>query len=733
MRTWCTMPLIRVLHVDDEPEIGDLTATFLEREDDRFEVQTATSAAEGLDSIRDRPPDCLVSDYDMPGQDGIKFLQRVREECPELPFILFTGKGSEEIASDAISAGVTDYLRKGSGTDQYELLANRITNAVSQVRTEQQLEEERQRFQVLFDRLSQATVEVEYRDDEPIVERVNPAFEDTFGYDADDIVGDSLDTHIVPEDRTDEATQINQCVQDGASLDSEEVTRQSADGPRRFLLQNAVYDDGSGGFAIYTDITGRKEREREVERQNTRLRALFEHFPEPTLTYTYQNGEPRIAAVNGAFVETFDCERETALGEHVDELVVPPDRREEARRIDDRVNAGELIDEELRRQAGDELGDFRLRNIRLPDDENIDGYAVYADITAYKERERELERQNDLFRKAQDIANVGAWEYDTTTDSLTWSAQMCDIHDLPEGTEPTVEKGLDFYHPNDRPIVRDAVRGASENGESYDIEVRLTTANNETRWVRTRGDPQTENGSIARVRGTMQDITERKERERELRRQNERLDEFVSVVSHDLRSPLTVAEGHLELAEEACESPHLARAAEAIDRSQALIEDMLTLARGEDTVGSPEAVSLSALAEECWQVIPGDEATLTVDASRTISADRSRLRQLLENLFANAVEHGGTNTTVRVGDLTDGFYVADDGVGIPDGADDDIFETGDSIAENGTGFGLRVVEQIGDAHGWEIRVTDSDDGGTRFEITGVDIVEEKHQSDSRYL
>ncbi len=108
---------IRVLHVDDDPDFGDLTATVLEREDERFVVETATTATEGLDSMWDRPPDCIVSDYDMPELDGIEFLERVREEYPEMPFILFTGKGSESVASQAISAGVTDYLEKTTGSN----------------------------------------------------------------------------------------------------------------------------------------------------------------------------------------------------------------------------------------------------------------------------------------------------------------------------------------------------------------------------------------------------------------------------------------------------------------------------------------------------------------------------------------------------------------------------------------------------------------------------------------
>jgi CheY-like chemotaxis protein len=121
---------IRILHVDDEPEFAELVAAYLERADDRCEVETATGPRDGLATLADAPFDCVVSDYDMPGMDGIAFLERVRETHPELPFILFTGKGSEEVASDAISSGVTDYLQKETGTDQYTVLANRIVNAV---------------------------------------------------------------------------------------------------------------------------------------------------------------------------------------------------------------------------------------------------------------------------------------------------------------------------------------------------------------------------------------------------------------------------------------------------------------------------------------------------------------------------------------------------------------------------------------------------------------------------
>ncbi|GGL45299.1 hypothetical protein GCM10009037_30920 [Halarchaeum grantii] len=138
---------IDVLHVDDDLSFGELVATFLERENEEFTVTTETSVTDGLKVLNHERPDCIVSDYEMPEQDGLDFLKQVRDTYPELPFILYTGKGSEEVASDAISAGATDYLQKQSGTDQYTLLANRIRNAVDRYHSQSELERERSRME----------------------------------------------------------------------------------------------------------------------------------------------------------------------------------------------------------------------------------------------------------------------------------------------------------------------------------------------------------------------------------------------------------------------------------------------------------------------------------------------------------------------------------------------------------------------------------------------------------
>ena len=147
---------VRVLHADSEPDFADLAAMHLEREREAFDVCTATSATEGVEYLTTESVDCVVSDYDMPGMDGLEFLDTVREKYPDLPFILFTGRGSEEIASEAISAGVTDYLNKETGTEQYAVLANRIDNAVSQYRSERDLRASTERLRKLYGGITDA-------------------------------------------------------------------------------------------------------------------------------------------------------------------------------------------------------------------------------------------------------------------------------------------------------------------------------------------------------------------------------------------------------------------------------------------------------------------------------------------------------------------------------------------------------------------------------------------------
>jgi len=454
---------VELLHVDDDRSVLDLTGSFLETELDRVEVTTTTDPDGVISHLDAGTFHCVISDYDMPGRNGLEVLCDVRDEYPDLPFVLYTGKGSEEIAAEAINAGVTGYLQKG-GPDQIRRLANRVEHAA-----------------------------VEYR------------------------------------------SQI------------------------------------------------------ESERYSTVLKAL--DYP----TYVV-NEDAEFEYVNEAFVDLTGHDRNEIIGSSPGLIKTRPD----------------------------------------------------------------VEKANE--KLAEIVSSTGPVRQKFRVDIQTRDGGVVPCYD----------------HMAALP---------------FDEEFR---------------------GSV----GILRDASEEQQRREELLRQNERLEEFTSVVSHDLRTPLNNAAVAAELARAEGAEEHFDRLESEHERMQQMIQDLLRLARNGRTVSETEPIDVIGVASEAWESFgfAADEVELP-DCELIVDGDPPRIRQLVENLMRNAVDHGRSPVTVTVGKHADGFYVSDDGPGIENSRADEVFEPGFTTASDGTGFGLTIVKRIADAHGWNIDVAESDAGGARFEFT----------------
>ncbi|WP_436934052.1 response regulator [Halovenus marina] len=459
---------IRVLHVDDDPTICELTSEVLTDHSDRIEVTTTTDPAEALDIVESASIQCVVSDYEMGEMDGLELLTDVRTAHPDLPFILFTSKGSEEVASDAISAGVTDYLQKGTGVDQYTVLANRIENVVEKYRAEQNLQ----------------------------------------------------------------------------------------------------------------------QSEAELRRKSKMLDVILDHVP---LHIYMKDEEARHTWVSDYFMG-----------------------------------------------SNDQIG--------KTDPEYFDQ----------------------------------------------------------EWAEETYQEELEIIETGE-PIIKQ---------ERYDPARDMWVLNSKVPW-------KDDDGEVVGLVGATWDITERKEMQIELEHQKERLETLMGALSHDMRNTLQLAQTNLTLYSNQGDQTHLETLERTHERMEQILNDTLTLARNGKSIGETEPVDLETIAEKSWATVDTQGATLVVDGTLSFEADRSRLQQLFENLFHNAVQHAGENVTITVGANDASFYVEDDGAGVPPEERETIFEVGYTTSDDGTGFGLAIVEAVTSAHGWEITIEDGDEGGARFVIDGV--------------
>jgi PAS domain S-box-containing protein len=474
---------IRVLHVDDDPEIVDLAATFLRREDDRLDVTSAETAEEALDRVRQGDVHCLISDYHLPDVDCAEFVDAVHDVDPDLPFILFTGRDRARIDAE-IESAITAYLQKGSGTERYEQLATDILTAVND--------------------------------------------------------GDRVDT-----------------------------------------------DGGS------------------------------ESSPQPSL------GDLDLGA------------KETVLANAVDTV--------------------------------------------------RDGFFV-------------LDRDRSVVYWNESIPGVTGYD----------NAEI-------DGMDPTT-----FFAPDDRERIVDAIDEAFETGQAT-VEAVVQRRDGGEVPVEFRGSRLTdETGTTVAVAGVARDVSDRAAYERELERQNERLEELISAVSHDLRNPLNVISGRIQLAREMDDAEeHFEAVERSTDKMATLIDDLVTLARKGKPVEETQTVALATLVDKVWRDTEAPDASLDVATDRRLRADEDRLRRLLEQLLDNAVRHGGDDVSITVDDVADGFYVADDGPGIPEGDRDRLLEYGETTEQAASGLGLALVRRIAEAHGWTMAITDGRAGGTRVEITGL--------------
>ncbi|WP_423995934.1 PAS domain-containing protein [Halorubrum trapanicum] len=270
---------------------------------------------------------------------------------------------------------------------------------------------------------------------------------------------------------------------------------------------------------------------------------------------------------------------------------------------------------------------------------------------------------------------------------------------------------LGYVHPDDRERVTERFyRALTDPDAAPTLEYRYRTADGDWVWLESRTRSLPADSPVGELLINSRDVSERKERERRLTDRNERLDRFASIVSHDLRNPLSVIRGSIEMARLRGETEPLDRGERAVDRIDQLVSELLTLARQGTGMDEPTEFDLASVARDAWETAAeGDDAGLVVARDARMYGDRGRMRQALENLFRNATEHGvpddgNDDLTVLVTATDGGFLVADDGTGIDPDHRESVFDSGFTTRADGTGYGLDIVREVVESHGWRVEL-----------------------------
>lgn len=616
---------VEVLVIDDDSSFSEMTGTFLEQVTDSFEVVTCNSGEEGIEYFEENSVDCIVCDYEMPGLDGLEVLERVRE-LSVVPFILFTGCGSEQVASEAFSKGATDYLQKGGKKSTFELLANRIEQYVEKQALYDEQARVRKEKNLLLDRVNDGFISFDEEFEvmhlnERGVSLVSEAADEQFSY--DDIVGENLWELVPRAVGTQFEREYRLALETGSNREFETFYE---DLEKWFEVR--VFPSDNGLSVFVRDITEKKLAEQMNKAESEVLFDLYgiasnaELSSEERLSRAVQLGRNFLGVSFGFVTQIQNGQQKITIAEN---LVENPE-------LD--VGAKCPIEETYCQHVLNQQGVLTI-------DSASDMGSVITDV-AYERFDLESYMSQKVY----------------VNDELYGTICFADF-----------EEQADEFTANELAIVE-----LLAGWIGYELE--------------------------------------RLENRKELKKQNQRLDAFAGIVSHDLRNPLSVAEGYLELERDERDSENLEKVSGAHNRMNGMISELLEFARSSDAVADVGQVSIKDMAEEAWTNIQSDESELVVDTELVVDADCGKLLNVFENLFRNSIEHNTAPVTATVGELEsgNGFYIADNGQGLPESEELFSYQKDRQVR-----LGLLITQEIVEAHGWSIEQV-SCENGARFEV-----------------
>ena len=717
---------IRALYVDDESTLLELCKMFLERSGD-FTVTIATNAPEAIQILGQERFDAIVSDYQMPEMDGIDFLKQVRATDKSIPFIIFTGKGREEIAVEAFENGADFYIRKGGEPKaQFAELSHKTKKAVEVRRAEEDLRRSNERYQMVFENTGTAMVVIE---EDTTISMANTEFAHITGMPREQIVGKMRWTQfVVKEDLERMLAQHAIRRKNGeAALKHYEFRANRPDGDIRNISMNIEIIPGTKkSIASLLDITEYKKSELALRESEERFRSLFESTLD-MIQIIRPDGS--FLHVNPAWKKILGYSDDDIRTMSVFDIFHPDSLRHCSIKFHELLGgSAEALNIEAQFLTKDKKTISVEGNCspKLKDGTVVSIRGIFHNVTERKRAEDALRESEEQYRTlAANLPEIvyrvylkehGRMQFfnDQVT-ALTGYRES----ELTQGTICSIEP---LIHPDDRERVVAAVEKAITERGIFAVEYRLLHKDGSIRSFNERGRIiYGDDNEPLYIDGIIHDITEQKALHDVVSLANKKLNLLASITRHDIINQLSALNGYLELSRDLLHDPeklepfitkqqNIARTIEAQIRFTKDYQDLGVKApewqNVHDSVArAQESLSLRGITVET------DRPTLEVFADPLIT-------KVFYNLMDNAVRHGGKQIkTIRFSGAECGddycIICEDDGIGIPAQEKEKIFERG---YRKNTGLGLFLSQEILSITGITITENGIPGKGARFEI-----------------
>jgi PAS domain S-box-containing protein len=731
--------MYKVLYVDDEPVLLEIVKIFLEKTKE-FTIDVTTSVNEVIKSEKLKTYDAIISDYQMPGMDGISFLKYVHTELGDIPFIIFTGKGKEEVVIAALNNGADFYITKGSDPRfQFDELANNIKKAVKKRRIQEEYKNSAQRLSDLVNFLPDATFAIDL--DGKVI-AWNKAMEEMTGVKNSSIMGEGDHIYSLPfygkkqdllldlvlHDKKEIREKYPSIIhQDNKLIDEKEFPiLHNGKGACLWLIASPLYDATgtiTGAIQVIRDVTENKRAEKALKESEEQYRSLFESSQEALLLLE----NTRFKKCNSKAVALFGCTKMKEItGRSLIDFspVVQPDRAGSEQKFQEKISEAlgdstQVFDWEFTRLDGNPVhSEVTLNRVIIGGKTLLQ--AIVRDVSERKRAEDALKKSERIYRTVVEDQNELISRFRPDGTQLFVNEAFCQY--FKKSREELIGKKFFPRIPaEDHRQVREHFASLKKENPSAIDTHRVIMPDGSLRWQRWSDRAIFDKrGSIVEYQSVGQDITEQKRAEDALALACQKMNLLSSITRHDILNQLTVLSGYLALSEEFASDEKLLGFIKKEATATERINQQITFTKHYQDIGvqAPQWQNVHDTITAAATLLDLSSVTVQIPSSNIEIYADPLLGKVFYNLLENAVRHGHATSVVQFSFQETGdtlmIVCEDNGGGIDKETKKHLFKRG--YGKN-TGFGLFLIREILSITGITIDENGEHGKGARFEIT----------------